>query len=1181
MLLYRRLGEVMHTDVALHLSKKAVRTIGQGSGREILVNPDVHIGMLLNGWPTATAILDAIASFETALYGSVKGVLKARRGDVVVDRGDDTYADHPYYFTGHWTTGKGPNLRHGERRWVFSIADSNALRSAAGLSGGGPRSADYLSYPNEKFLEICWDEQQALIDRALGPDWSSLKAAIKPSAHDFGVVLPDLRAMLTESGNPRTFLKQIFKEARPKNLAGEIRGNSLRFLMWCFLAHLRQLGHILLPLQVYYVELFTSPRTRFFDLIVFSPIQIEALGQLWAATKDYQDQNRVRMMRFLQTVMLSSSAETIGDISPHAFMTVSENLMAGIGASDTYRQKFLDLTRSAYEYLVRVWNETNPEQPIVETLGARFKNVRGRTKHLTAIRTDRRQKDPFWFAEVPDDEWHRGHPIPGYQPKDAVRAWAAIFREAFPHIKVKNPQRFRSAGLQWLTFINGLEDPPHRIEDIIRSRHINDLVSRSPNTFRRRLADLPLTPHVKNDVLSSIGQLFSIYLRIHGIDVRNPIEFDLDRFLAPQPRGKTPRTPLSPEMLLYLKEFNRRNDFAFSRGLKPKSWNSDHTIQLRHYRRVVDPEDGELKVLWWPGLAVLLELMLTIPLRGFQARWLDTGEGDEFKLDLETLEDVPNPLPTARKGRQMGVFASFSKGMETPERLLGLRITTNKRAVECDGRYGIPWCPDDLRDSVAMLMAWQCRYNPVTVPVRAEQDHWVTLLRSEEVTALIPEVFALFRDPGSDQGFPPTYQQVQTYWNLLCVAAEDELHATHGTQFRLTRDRSRRNGEWEFNERVALFDLHSLRVSGITALIEAGLPPHFVQEIVGHAAIVMTLYYHKIHPGKINRALNEAFESRELSLERIPEVLADLDGYDAFLLNSRAAEDVLGREMLRSAIGSGTYQVLSHGICPAGDCRTGGEYSHLQKEHQAVPRAGACSLCRYRLTGPMFLVGLVVNANKIMAELHGRGQEIARLNDEIRHRRREGKAITSFQARRELLHRELEDLWMEWASEHQYVQDSARLLSNYLHYRDGEARLPVLTAEGVLGQLAVKAERRHPFHLNQLLAEASAYVPSERHGQAIGERDAFLNELLANNDIDPFLLRLPRDARLAAGNMLGNLLAMLVPDGDLQALHDGLLPVAAFEGLADGIGAITSGRAPATSIDIAAARPVMLPEATE
>lgn len=1169
----------MRTSTALRLADHGVRTVGQGTGREVLINPHINICLLTGGWPTTQALLEAIENFEAMLYVAVKGLLKARRGDIVGERAEEAHADQPYYFTGHWTPGK--DVGHGERRWAFTIADTNVLRAAAGLSGGGTRSADYVTYPNTKFLELGSDQQQALIDRALGPDWRSLQAAIKPSAHDYGVVLPDLRAMLMNAGNARAFLKQVLNEARPQNISGEVASNSPRFLMWCFLAHLRRSGYILLPLRVYYVHLFSSPRARFFDHVVFTQAQIDALRHLWTATKDYQEHSRLRMLRFVQTVMLSSSVDEIGDISPEAFTTLADNLMAGIGASPTYSDKFVILSRSAYEYLVRAWNEGNPGQAMVEAVGVRFERIHNPSKSVREVRTDRRRKDPFWFAEVPDDEWHRGHPISGYRPNPIVQGWAAILREAFPHIKVKNPQRFRVAGLQWLDFINGLDDPPRRIEEIVRNRHINDLISRSAGTFRRRLADLPLSPKVKNDVLSSLAQMFDIYQRIHGIEARNPIEFDLDRFLIPQPRGKTPRTPLSPEMLLYLKEFNRRDDFAFSRSLKPLSWTSTKTVQLRHYRRVVDPEDGEMKLLWWPGLAVLLDLMLTIPLRGFQARWLDTGEGDEFTLELDTLQDIPNPLPTARRGRQMGVFTSFPKGLQTPERLLGLRITTNKRAVECDGRYGIPWCPDDLRDSLAMLMAWQRRYNPIVEPVRAEQDRWVTFLRSEEVTALIPEVFALFRDPGSAEGFPPTYQQVQTYWNLLCVAAEDELHTTQGTQFRLTRDRNRRNGDTEYSERVALFDLHSLRVSGITALIEAGLPPHFVQEIVGHAAIVMTLYYHKIHPGQVNRALTDAFESRELSLERIPEVLADLDAYDAFLLNSRATEDALGRDMLRSAVGNGTYQVLSHGICPGGDCRTGGEYMQNEKEHQPVPRAGACALCRYRLTGPMFLVGLVVNANKIMAELHSKGQEIARLNDEVRLRRREGKALTSFEARREVLHRELEDLWMEWAAEHRYVQDSARLLTDYLRHRSGSASLPVLAAEGAIGLIAVKAERRHPFHLNQLLAEASAYVPSERHGQAIGERDAFLNELLANNDIDPFLLRLPVNARLEAGNMLGGLLAAMVPDGDLQALHDGLLPAAAFDGLTDGIRAIACGRKSAAPIDIVAAPPASLPESTE
>lgn len=43
---------------------------------------------------------------------------------------------------------------------------------------------------------------------------------------------------------------------------------------------------------------------------------------------------------------------------------------------------------------------------------------------------------------------------------------------------------------------------------------------------------------------------------------------------------------------------------------------------------------------WWPGFAALLDIMLALPLRGFQARWLDSGEGDEVELDLQTLKGL-------------------------------------------------------------------------------------------------------------------------------------------------------------------------------------------------------------------------------------------------------------------------------------------------------------------------------------------------------------------------------------------------------------------------------------------------------------------------------------------------------------------------------------------------------------
>lgn len=1144
-------------DVYFHMRDAAVATVGEGTGREVLVNPSFDAALLLDDWPTFERMLALIDGFERALYPAVKSLLKARRGDVTTDRADRDFEHLPYYLTGHWTTGRASDLERSGRRYVFAIADTPALRRAAGLSGGGPRSPDYLTLPNEKILDLAWDEQQSVIDQALGGSWETMQAAIKPSAHDFGVVLPDLRALLAECGNAESFLNCIVAQARQRNTTGLIGRSTSLFLLWCFLIYLRRERVLLTPLRSYYVDLIGSMQARFFMTSLLPTTHQAALDRLWDRTQNYQQQNRKRITCIAQTVLLAADIDSLGDIHSDAFTTICENLLDHISMSPSYRDKARYLTRAAYDFLAAFWNEMNPAKPITISMRPWFRMGVPRrspgTRPTPTLRRIARGDDPFWYAEIPNDDMVVAHPIPRYIPNDVTRYWAQILRDAFPHLKVKNTTRIRSASLHWLTFIAVSANPPARIEEVVRSRHINDLVSRQPGTFRHRLDEMLLSPRAKNDILSALSQMFSIYLRIHDIDARNPIEFDLDRFLAPQPRGKTPRTPLSPEMLVYLKEFNRRDNFAFSRSLAPLSWTTDRVALFRHYRRVIDPDDGEVKILWWPGLAVLLDLMLTIPLRGGQARWLDTGEGDEYVIDADTLEEEANALPFARKGRQMGVFTSFARGPDSSDRLLGLRITTNKRAVECDGRYGIPWCPDDLRDSLVMMRAWQRKYNPISAPVRAEPNSWATSLRNEEVTALIPQIFPLFRDPGAEDGAsPPTYQQVQTYWNFLCTAVEDELHQTRKTAFRLTRDRTR--GDDHHTERVARFDLHTLRVSGITALIEAGLPPHFVQEIVGHAAIVMTLYYHKLHPGQVNRAMADAMERRELSLDRIPEVLENLDSYDAFLLNSRASEDAVGRDMLRSAIGNGSYQVLSHGICPGGDCRTGGEYLHAQKEHLAVPRAGACSLCRYRVTGPMFLAGLVVNANKIMAELHAKGQEIARLNDEIRARRRGSKPITAFESRRELLHRELEDLWTEWAAEHQYVENSARLLADYVEQQVQDQRqLPVLTSDGSIAELSVKSEHRHPFHLNQLLAEASARFPSERHIAAIGLRDAFLNELLANSRIDPFLLRLDAETRLHAGNMLGRMLADAVPDADLQPLHDGALAISAFAGLRDAI----------------------------
>jgi hypothetical protein len=204
----------------------------------------------------------------------------------------------------------------------------------------------------------------------------------------------------------------------------------------------------------------------------------------------------------------------------------------------------------------------------------------------------------------------------------------------------------------------------------------------------------------------------------------------------------------------------------------------------------------------------------------------------------------------------------------------------------------------------------------------------------------------------------------------------------------------------------------------------------------------------------------------------------------------------------------------------------------------------------------MFLAGLVINANKIMFELHTKGKELRELNDAIRARRRRDQASSAFAARREVLHRELEDLWAEWAAEHRYVQDSLRLLADLAAREQESTGLPVLVQGGLLENIGVQTERRHAFHLAQLLAEASAHAPSERHAGAIAERDAFLNEMLHNNDLSPFLLRLDGVSRLAAGNLLGQLVAGLIPDMELDSLRTGEPAPGRFEALKVGIAQI-------------------------
>lgn len=1123
--------------VADVLPTRVVHFVGGASKRHVSLNISRDQPALLRE-PSWADLEAAVGAFEAEVHGCAVDILTTRHGDLSVGRLSKEAREQPLYLAGEMVVaGRSAAEAH---RINFTVADTAVLRRAAGFTTGGPRHAGYAAHPNTHILGLPWTERVAIVRRALGDDLRALRAAMTPmGAASIGLDVPDLHMALRDAASPGSMIRDILSGCLPPRphafIAPASRAQDGAGAFWplLFLARLRLLGIALPPLRTRYLQLWRHPLARRFVRVAFTPSQAAIMETVNRWVGCLTRRNQALVLQAIQSLLLSSDVRSPEDLDATLAAAHLGSLLEET-ASSSSSEKVVALASSAFNHVLQTWNEANPDRPLL-----------GFLDHGAAVRR---------LCPVPPG---RLPPDPERQPPvrhEAWCAWDTAFKDLMRLLKVKHLARYRTATMRWLRYIESIENPPRSVAEIVRVQHINDILDASRPTLRRYLADLALTPDGRNDTLSALSTLFGLHFTSRGLDERlNPIRFDLDRFLNPLVRGKTPRTPLTPEALGRLKALNQRDRFAFSRSFRPSVHRLGASLRMGHYREVEGADGATLA--WWPGFAVLLDLMLTLPLRGFQARWLDSGEGDEYELNPETLEEQPNFLPVATRGRRMGIFRAYPRGIGSDERLLGLNIATNKVPIDRDGRFGIPWCPDELRDALSLLAGWQRLHNSIAGPIPADEHPCAPGVRNEEVDALLPRVFPLFRDPARADGRPPTYQQVQTYWNQLCAAAEDEA-AADGTsaRLRLTRDRKREVNGNTILERVALHDLHSLRVSGITALIEAGLPPTMVQEIVGHMSVVMTLYYDKASPGQVNSALAQAFAAREQAVERlIAEAGEGREGADAALFNLRSAEDAAGPGMLRAAIGNGSHQVLTHGICPGGECRTGGEYSHLEKRHGSVPRAGACSVCRYRVTGPMFLAGLVVNANKIMFELHAKGQELRGLNDAIRSRRRQGQATSAFEARREILHRELEDLWAEWAAEHRYVQDSLHLLEEQTEETTAVKGLPVLSGEGALEGIGVRTERQHAFHLAQLLAEASAHAPSERHMAAIAERDAYLNEMLANNDAEPFLLRLDAGSRLAAGNLLGRLVASLVPDAELDGLRAGQAAPGRFKTLKAGI----------------------------
>lgn len=433
---------------------------------------------------------------------------------------------------------------------------------------------------------------------------------------------------------------------------------------------------------------------------------------------------------------------------------------------------------------------------------------------------------------------------------------------------------------------------------------------------------------------------------------------------------QTHREAIPTRFIKEMIEIITENDWAW-----PKTISYDYFPYL-------NKSAGEWSRVWSPVRATAMLLKLLLPLRTYQVCMLDSGE-----LDEEVYIDgawVQNASPIKIKKRRAGVLRKFLDHA-TGRVNTGFFINTNKTADKGKDPkaigYEIPWQHEDAIDALAKLASWQRDFNSLAKPQywRDVRNKDTLKVLTQESLARRGEIAFLFRDPtGNFVNDPLSVDRVNKFWGLLLRELEKRLEKRgevlpdgSPVQFLIRSPRKDRSGE----QLSPMYDLHSLRVSIITSLAtDGGVPiPILSKCIAGHASILMTLYYVKVGAAMVNEEL-------ALAQKRIDE--KEQESFKRFIVEREAkafrpfvlTNDDAGFSALEQK-NAQLWSINDKGLCPVGGslCHIGGKKitaNVTAADYAPVPGGPRnCVRCRFFVTGPAFLGGLVAHFNAVGIEL--------------------------------------------------------------------------------------------------------------------------------------------------------------------------------------------------------------------
>jgi hypothetical protein len=788
--------------------------------------------------------------------------------------------------------------------------------------------------------------------------------------------------------------------------------------------------------------------------------------------------------------------------------------------------------------------------PLVETLLAT--DAQTKEKGIAAIASASlrarwtricEQNGPAAMRRVEKTNDHRGALVKRCPDPARLSEWLDFLADQAEHHVAGNLEPIYQGFGGWLSWLCTLEVIP--APTAVTRKHIRDDGNPTANTFRAYLSKLSYSVTKSRNL--PLGKMNEVFERLvaesdeNGVAFHNPIRYARDRF--PTPRGEksggTKRKSLAEWVMSELRQL-----IVLDKGDGKYEW-GDALLQMESLQL----ETGMEEKVFCPILPAIVYLMLVFPMRTHGARWTDSGEMDEVLYDFDSKQFIPN-TGNPISGRADGVIQPSQQGpiddSSVPD--LEFQVSTNKTQLSRRNRsaFTIPYFPPDVLWIVKRVLEWQKRYGPPAHLVKEVHEPTNEEYRNQGLADFYPNICPLFRYPKQHSFYPPSHSQIAYFWGNLCALwdAKNALWKDPKTRKfcqrpgcpKLSRPYTRPDGKQ--HQDLATYDLHSLRVSRVTALLDAGLPIGIVAAIAGHKSLAMTLHYYSAERQTLKVKLHEAFQKlgSDAGMEEIARRLYDTDE-EAWLRGSPA-----GFAQLRQNRRSGLMGITTSGICPGASCETG----MIDPEHPAKPPyevpGSRCPLCRYYLYGPAFLPGLAYDYNCLLFELEKKANQWAQLREDVIKAEDEGNRgdVWALRGEDNRLDRETTLDLRVLARLYCIIDECLDAINSGA---DGGPKGVALLAS-TNSKLEAVMERVSKFQQLKEIVEVAQVIPASRHtAPAIAEvelKDRLL-DFLRRNGAECYLAGIPKETSRVATLQLARLLECLVPSDDArQQLLDGI-----------------------------------------